>query len=232
MVFMNKSKKLGLILIGIIIITPLFSQSVSGTITFGGQSIEVSPGDYIVWTVTNATASSPLVVGDRYNVTFQGIGQYYGRPGINTSIGYYNISTGTWRTFVSDIGMFTFNTTSGDFSMPYTYTQRVLLMLPQNMTLAMLGEIFVDWGPSGYSVTGNLLNVTWSTGYLYIEVNSYGIVTKCYYDGNSYNYILEYSSSSVIFGGGNIPFGTTFLAFGILGVLCVSIVVKKKMRYS
>ena len=228
---MNKTKKFGMILISIMIITPLFSQSVSGALTFGGQSIEVAAGGHITWKVTNATASSKFEVDDLYKVTFQGISLYFGLSGISTSIEHYNSTTGTWTIKYSDKEMFTYNATSGNFSMPYTYTQYVFLMIPPNLTLAALGEIFVGWGPTGYSVNGNLLNITWSTGFMYIEVNSNGIVTKWYKDGNTDNHIIEYVSSSLFPGGGNIPFGTSFLAFGILGVLCVSIVVKKKMKF-
>ena len=226
---MNKTKKFGLLLIGMMIITPLFSQSVSCTLTFGGQSIEVSAGDHITWRVTNASASSKYTVGDLYKVNFRGIGQYYGLPGINTSIDYYNITSGTWRVKSADLGMFTYNITSGNFSIPYSYTQLMCLMVPPNCTLTALGWAILEWGPPGFNVNGNILNISSVAGFSYIEVNTYGIVTKWYSDKTSSSHIIEYVSSS-LFPGGNIPFGTTFLAFGILGVLCVSIVVKKRTR--
>ena len=214
------------------LITPLFSQTVSGTLNFGGQSIEVSVGDYITWRVTNATASSDFEVGDLYKVTFNGIGQYYGLPGINTSIGHYNSTTGLWGIKYSDKEMFTYNTTSGNFSIAYSYTQYMFLMIPPNLTLTALGWAILEWGPPDFNVNGNILNISSVAGFMYIEVNTYGIVTKWYYDKTSSSHIIEYVKSSLFPEGGNIPFGTTFLAFGILGILCVSLVVKKRMKLS
>ena len=212
------------------IIAPLFSQSSSGTLTFGGQSIEVSEWDHITWKVTNATASSKFEVGDLYKVTFLDIRHYNGMPGINTSIDHYNSTSRTWSVKYSSKEMFVYNTTSGNFSISYTYTQYMFLMIPPNLTLTALGWAILEWGAPGFSVNGNVLNISSPVGFAYIEVNSYGIVTKWYQDKTSSSHIFEYASSSLFPGGGNIPFGTKFLAFGIIGVLCVSLIVKKRMN--
>ncbi len=163
-------------------------------------------------------------------MTFLGIGQYSGLPGINTSIDHYNSTSGTWSVKYSSKEMFVYNFTSGNFSISYSYTQYMFLMIPPNLTLTALGWAILEWGAPSSNVNGNVLNISSVAGYEYIEVNSYGIVTKWYYAKTLSSHIFEYASSSLFPEGGNIPYGSMFLVFGILGALCVTIVVKRKIR--